>query len=67
MANHEWGKLKDAPIMKFLESLATVCTKSIELRAARQGLQGLMHLKSLRYSEQKRLDSVRTHMDKAKS
>ena len=67
MSGHEWGKIKDAPILKFLESLATVCTKSIELRAARQGLQGLMHLKSLKYSEQKRLDSVRAHMDKTKS
>jgi len=67
MTQRQWGKIADAPVLKFLESLSGLCTKMLELRATQQGLQGVMHLKSLKYSEQKRLERVRAHMANTES
>lgn len=49
-----WKKTETAPIVRFIEKLAGVYAKSIELRAAKQTHQAMLQIKSLAYSERKR-------------
>jgi hypothetical protein len=47
----QWQLTKDAPIVKFLDKLATTYTQIVRLHALRQTQQAMLQLKSLQYSE----------------
>lgn len=51
-----WKKTKTAPIVRFLEKLASVYVKSVELHAAKQTHQAMLQIKSLAYSEKKKYE-----------
>lgn len=61
-----WKKTRTAPILKFIEKLASVYVKTIELKAAKQTHQAILQMKSMAYSERKQRDRKRG-MDRSKS
>ena len=49
-----WTKPEEAPIVRFVKKLSEVTLKVLELQAKRQALQGMLHLKSMKYSAERR-------------
>ena len=60
-----WAKTEEVPIIQFMKKLTEVASKVLELQAKRQALQGIMHLKSLKYSAETRRKRGATSVGKA--
>jgi hypothetical protein len=61
-----WEKTRGAPLIRFLEKLAGVYAKSVELHAAKQTHRALLQVKSQVHSERKRRERERG-LDRTKS
>jgi len=54
-----WKKTRSAPILKFIEKLASVYVKTIELKATRQTHQAILQMKAAAHSERKQRERER--------